>query len=465
MKNQLLKIVIAFSLLTSPIVGFAQNEPWFETDPFKGIQLWGETKGDYIKVDVTCSAPSVPEALLEARKLALYTYIFVGFDAAVTKLAESSVYEQDKDFFIAYINEEGKGLRFAEGKINTSKPGGEVKIEKKKMVKLTTSVTLKITEIRKDLEAQGKIKSMADLKETLGEITVVVRPNDEWLKRLGGLTFEDNQGSKAPKRDYSRLSENKDYNHILQSIRVNLGEGFKIDDINTQLANGNNEVMRDKLSDDVDLQESAEDMLARTLQADIYLEVNFTEESVDGGTAKQMTVSFTGIDAYSNSSSDMPGRSVTKRLVGDNRTGLMDAALKEASNDFQAKALKFLTNREAKGLAGKIIFKVDAGVDLNFSSKINVGGDKMTFSELIDEAAEELASKASPFGAQTGTRREYDVTIPAKTKNRKGKEVSNSFEKLASKIETYVTEELKDLQAVVKTVGKGKVVVVFKPAE
>lgn len=465
MKQQLSRLILAFALLLTPLMGFSQNEPWFETDPFKGIQLWGETKGDYIKVDVTCSAPTVPEALMEARKLALYTYIFVGFDAAVTKLAESSVYEQDKDFFIAYINEEGKGLRFAEGKINTSKPGGEVKIEKKKMVKLTTSVTLKITEIRKDLEAQGKIKSMADLKETLGEITVVVRPNDEWLKRLGGLSFEDNQGNKATKRDYSRLSENKDYNHILQSIRVNLGEGFKIDDINTQLANANNEVMRDKLSDDVDLQESAEDMLARTLSADIYLEVNFTEDSVDGGTAKQMTVSFTGIDAYSNSSSDMPGRSVTKRLVGDNRTGLMDAALKEASNDFQAKALKFLTNREAKGLAGKIIFKVDAGVDLNFSSKINVGGDKMTFSELIDEAAEELASKASAFGAQTGTRREYDVTIPAKTKNRKGKEVSNSFEKLASKIETYVTEELKDLQAVVKTVGKGKVVVVFKPAE
>jgi hypothetical protein len=161
----------------------------------------------------------------------------------------------------------------------------------------------------------------------------------------------------------------------------------------------------------------------------------------------------------------MPGRSVTKRIVGDNKTALMDAALKEASNDFQAKALKFLVKREEKGLAGKIIFKVDAGVDLNFSSKINVGGDKMTFSELIDEAAEELASKASPFGQQTGTRREYDVTIPSKTKNRKGKEVSNSFEKLASKIETYVTEELKDLQAVVKTVGKGKVVVVFKPAE
>ncbi|MFZ9700921.1 MAG: DUF6175 family protein [Flavobacteriales bacterium] len=465
MKRFILSCIAVLAALSATTALNAQNEPWFETDPFKAVELWGDTKGDYIKVDVTCSAPTVPEALLEARKLALYTYIFVGFDAAVTKLAESSVYEQDKDFFIAFINEEGKGLRYAEGKINTSKPGGEVKIEKKKMMKITTSVTLKIAEIRKDLESQGKIKSMADLRETLGEITVVVRPNDEWLKRLGGYSEEDNQGTPAIKRDYSKLSLNKDYNHILQSIRVNLGDGFKIEDINTQLANNNNEVMRDKLSDDVDLQESAEDMLARTLQADIYLELNFTEESVDGGTAKQMTISFTGIDAYSNSSSDMPGRSVTKRIVGDNKTALMDAALKEASNDFQAKALKFLVKREEKGLAGKIIFKVDAGVDLNFSSKINVGGDKMTFSELIDEAAEELASKASPFGQQTSTRREYDVTIPSKTKNRKGKEVSNSFEKLASKIETYVTEELKDLQAVVKTVGKGKVVVVFKPAE
>jgi hypothetical protein len=468
MKNIRL-ILIIFSLLTSFVTN-AQNEVWFEADPYKSTEVWGDKVGDYVKVDITCSAPSVNEALLKARKIALYNYIFVGFDAdgkasGIAKLAESSIYEQDRNFFISFINEEAKGLRFAEGKINTSKPGGEVKDGKKKLMKVTTTVTLKIPEIRKDLEAQGKIKSMASLKESLGDITVVIRPNDAWLKRLGGYKEIDNQGRPQIIRDYSKISLDKYYNDIVGAIRNNLGSGFKIDDINAQLSAANNEVMTDKLSSDAELQESPEDILARTLQADIYLEVSFEQAKISGGVETQFSLLFTGIDPYTNSSSDMAGQTIRKTTAGDNFGALLDAALKSSCNDFQSKALSFLIARDEKGIPGKILFKISDGVDLTFSKKLTVGGDKLAFSELVDEAVEQLSIRSSPFGMQTSTRREYDVFIPSKTKNRKGKEIPNNYEKFSKQVESYITDNLKSVEAIVKPLGAGKVIVIFTPAE
>jgi len=462
-------LMVSFTSLTLGVN--AQNEVWFETDSYKKTELLGDTKGSSIKVEVTCSGKTLAEVTQKAEKLALYEYIFIGFPGAspITKLAESAVYNQDKDFFISFINNKNEGLQFASGSQNKTKPASEVPDPngKKKdvLLKATITVDLNIEEVRKMLEAKGKIKSMASISQSMGVITVVVRPNDAWLQRLGGYKDDDNQGKNQIIRDYSKLTLSSDYNDIVQAIRTNLGQAFKIDDISAQLNAANDESLRDKLATDVELQESPEDILARTLQADIYLEVNYETKPISGGQQTQFSLAFTGIDPYTNSSSDMPGQTIRKEASGDNMKAMLDATLKTACDDFKSKALAFLVKRDEKGLDGKVIFKVDAGVSLNFNSKIKVGEDRLTFSELIDEAVEELATSGSATGQQSATRREYNVTIPSKTKNRKGTEVSNSYEKFASKVEGYINDNLKDVQAVVKPVGKGKVVVVFRPVE
>ncbi len=474
---KLIKItkLIVLAIFFSSLYSKAQERVWEESDPFKATEVWGDKVGDNVKVDITCSAPSVNEALLKARKVALYTYIFIGYDSegtsasGISKLAENSVYEKDIEFFTAYINEEAKGLKYAEGKMNTSKPGGEVKDGKKKLVKVTITVTLKIPEIRKDLEAQGKLKSMSSISESLGPITVLVKPNDSWLRRLGAYKEDvDNLGKKQITRDYSQLTSDQTYNDIVQAIRVNLGEGFKIDDIKTQLESTNNEVMDDKLTGDEDLQETGEEMMARTLQADIFLEVSFEKDVISGGMQKQFSISFTGIDPYTNSSSDMPGLTIRKNTSGDDFNALLDSALKANCNDFQSKALKFLVSRDEKGLPGKVIFRIPQNqkladdTPLLFNMKFKIEGESLTFASLIDEAIEEIA-KGKAQGTQTNLRRIYDVKIPSKIKNRKGKEVTNNYEKFSEKVEQYITENLKSVKADIKAVGSGKVVVTFRP--
>lgn len=464
-------IFIFFGLLTLPLFVNAQDEVWFENDTYKNLQLMGDIKGTSIKIDVTCSAKTLAELIEKSRKLALYEYVFIGFPGAspVQKLAESSVYNQDKDFFMSYINNQSQGLQFVTGQQNKTKTASEVPDPngKKKdvLIKATVTVDLNINEIRKNLESQGKIKSAANIKESIGEITVLVKPDDAWLNKMGGYKEIDNQGSVKIVRDYSQVKLDKRYNEIVAAITSNLGEYFKIDDIAIQLNNSNDEVLKDKLSD-VELQESDEDKMARTLQADIILEVAFESDYKSGKELKEFSITLTGIDAYTNSRSEMPGATIRKSISGDDFNALLDATMKTVCDQFKGIALKFLVKRDETGLSGNVVCKIADDSPLKFTNKITLtDGSKLTFSQLVDEALEEIAKKSETFGAQTSTRREYNVKIPTKTINRKGKEVNNDFEKFSLAVEKYISENLTDVQAVVKPVGKGKVIVVFTPVQ
>jgi hypothetical protein len=446
----------------------AQNEVWKEIDNYRKVELLGDSKGTSILVDVTCSAKTLADVISKATKIAAYDYIFIGIPGAspIAKLAGDEVYEQQKEFFIEYLNSGLTGI--STGNHNKAKPSSEVPDPngKKKdvLTKATITVTLNIDEIRKKLEDKKIIQSMSSLKERLGEITVVVRPSKEWMEKLGLVKVIDNQGKQQKILDYANILDG-DFRDIQQKILNNLSEAFKIDDITAQLAAANNESLQDNLAIDVDLQESPEDILTRTIQADIYLEVNFVKGKVDNGQRSEFSLYFTGIDPYTNSSSDMPGEIVRKQFSGDDFKTALDAACKTACDDFRSKAVKFLEKREKNGLKGQVIFKVDNGVSLTFDSKLNVGGEKITFSELITEAVEELATTGETSGTQTSTKRTYNVTIPTKRKNRKGTEVANNYEKFAQDVEKYISENLKDVQAIVKPIGKGKVTVIFRPVE
>lgn len=470
------KLALLFAISGS-LNGIAQkNEVWLERDDYSAYEVWGDNVGDDVKVDITCSGEEVSDCLIEARKRAIYELIFKGYNAspsggsAITQLiADKSAYDQNKEIFIDYINTEGKGLQYAQAKINTSKPGGEVKGwegTKKKLKKVTVTVTLRINNIREDLEKQGLVKSLAGVVESLGfEPTIIIKPNDAWLKKLGLYKEEDNQGKTQIIRQYEKIGTNQEYLDIVQVITRSIGDGFKIDQIAAQLNSSNDEALRNQLSD-VELQESSEDILARTLQADIYLEIGYEKNLISGGQQTQLSLTINGVDPLTNSAKEMPGRKITKETSGDNYAELLEQTLKAATDEFKALALKFLVKRTENGIPGKMLFKIasDLEGEKTFNSYINADGEKVKFSELVDEAVEELSKKGTAFGTQTSTRREYDVLIDSKTTNRKGKPVSNSYEKVAEKMAQYL-KKYSDLHAYTKPVGKGKVVVIFTKEE
>jgi hypothetical protein len=468
---KLIKItkLIVLAIFFSSLYSNAQERVWEESDPFKATEVWGDKVGDNVKVDITCSAPSVNEALLKARKVALYTYIFIGYDSegtsasGISKLAENSVYEKDIEFFTAYINEEAKGLKYAEGKMNTSKPGGEVKDGKKKLVKVTITVTLKIPQIIKDLEDQGKIKSMENLKDVLGDINVIVKPNDQWLKDLGLLTYSDKNGQQIPKKDFTKLELNSDYNDILNQISQNLGNSFKIVNISTELENLNNLNSTLKPGSNK-VQETEEDYLARTLHADLWLSVTFRKESISGGQQTQFVLTLSGIDAYT-SEPVINGEQITKVTSGDNFTALLHSTMKAACNDFRGKVLKFLTDRNVKGIKGKIVFNLSNELEgkLNFQSDVTVNGRRAKFSQVIDGCINKLAKSPSVASISSPTERHYPILITPKTKDLFGNEINNNFEEFSLQVKDEISKYLTDIDVDVLPQGVGTVIVTFRP--
>jgi len=469
---KIIYLIIVSIFITSSTLA-QSNEVWLETDAQKIVEVGNDNVGEDVKADITCSAETVTDCKLKARKIALYELIFKGYNqsanggSAIGKLiADMSVYSQNKDFFIAYINEEAKGLQFVQGIINVSKPGGEIKEGKKKLKMVTCTITLKIEQIRKDLESQGMIKSLSSVVASLGDIqpNIVVVPDDVWLKELGYLTQIDNQGVKQTNRDYSRVGENKDYADIFQSIARNFGDGFTITSIAAQLDGISNEKLQNA-SSDVELVESNDDYLARTLKADIFLQVGFVKETVSGGAESQFRITFNGVDPMTKSASDMPGQKITKKTSGDNFSELLDATLKIACNDFKAVALKYLVKRNDEGLPGKLLVKINSNLEMDFNSQITVEGEKLALSQLVNDAVEKCAKSYKKSGSTTKSRIEFDVKIDPKVTNKRTKKVSaNDYEKFAWQVvnDEYLS---KFATADVKLNGTGMAIITLKKKE
>lgn len=453
---------------------YGQNEIWFTPDIYRSAKLWGDSKGSYFKVDVTCAAPTVEEAVSNAKKIALYNYIFVGFDDAVAKLAESSVYEQHKDFFISYINEESKGLRFIEAKINVSQPASEVKVDKKKFRKVTTTITVKAPEIIKDLEAQGKIKSMADITKILGSapIKVIIRPTDEWLQDLTDATgtpyiaMKDNQGKRVPVKDYYRFGKDAPYfSDIKNSITRILGDGFSVIDLAQASSNANASGARD-LAREIDggaVETSAADLVAKKEKATIFLDVLFKEAKIAGGTKKQFSLTISGVDAFTSLSTSMTGNTIRKETSSDDFNSLLDAALKVATNDFKDKALKFLVKRIEDGIPGKVEFRIGEGVDMKFSSEVDYNDRPQPLDRLLLIRIKKMAKAGAPAGSSSPTMMNYDVTIPARYYDQDlEEETNNDFDSFGANLAMDLAKYLPDYRFEKELVGLGHVVLIMK---
>ena len=74
---KIIYLVLVSIFITSST--FAQsNEVWLETDAQKIVEVGNDNVGEDVKADITCSAETVTDCKLKARKIALYELIFKG---------------------------------------------------------------------------------------------------------------------------------------------------------------------------------------------------------------------------------------------------------------------------------------------------------------------------------------------------------------------------------------------------
>lgn len=470
---------IIFSLLLLFSLNFkAQNEIWLETDPAPLFtEVWGDRVGTDVKVDVTCSNESVNEAVQEARKIALYKLIVEGYTisedgkgSAIPKiLSDKSVYDQKKDFFIDYINTESKGLQYAQGKINTSKPGGEIKDGRKKLKKVTVTVNLRLDQIKKDLESQGLVASNKKLADALKyRPRIIIKPSDTWLEKLGAIRKENNQGELKTIRDLQKITTAKNktgqpiFELITAAITKEFGDGFDVQSIAAQMDAISNSKVNDQLSS-YGLSESTEDLMARTLNADIYLDVNYYEESVSGGQETQFNIQLMGVDPLTNGNiKELTGNLISKKTSGDNMTELIKATLKSAINDFSNTVTDYFMLRVKDGLNCAIEFRI--AKDLEGEKTFNGRVKGKVFKTLIEETVTVLATEGNKVGGDSPTLLNFSVKIPA-LREIGSKQVANTVESFAEKVMDEMSSKLDGFYLITQTIGKGKVVAIFTKQE
>jgi hypothetical protein len=467
---KIIYLVLVSIFITSST--FAQsNEVWLETDSYKTSEVANDNVGEDVKVDITCSAETVSDCKLKARKIALYDLIFKGYDqnsngaSAISKLVlDMGLYAQKRDFFISYLNEESKGLQWAQGIINVSKPGGDVKEGRSKLKKVTVTVTLKMVEIRKDLEAQNLISSKKKLAEALKyKPRIIIKPSDSWLSDLKAIRTENSLGESKTIRDWEKLLTIKDFELITNAITKSIGDGFDIQSIASQLNSISNSKVNDQLSS-YGLSESNEDMMARTLSADLYLDILYTKELISGGQEVQFNISLAGVDPLTNTKIDkLTGNQISKKTSGDNFTELLKTTLKSATNDFINGVSEYFMERLTDGMPCAIEFRIAKDLENEKTFNGYVKGKK--FKTLIDETVKKLSKTGDKVGADAPTMLNYLVKIDALQDIGGGKTSANSVETFAEKVFEEMSNKLEGFYLITSSVGKGKVVAIFTKQE
>lgn len=134
--------------------------------------------------------------------------------------------------------------------------------------------------------------------------TLMVVPSDAWCKEHGYEQTFDNQGTTEQIPDYkAAVSSNKELNAVISKINTLMADrGFPLKDLQQNLKTLSNLSAEDQLitskNSGSTITESPLDRLRRTAKADIFLEIDWTVNTV--GPKSSVTYNLRALDAYSN---------------------------------------------------------------------------------------------------------------------------------------------------------------------
>jgi len=461
MKNNFFRIVILFSIFITNYT-FSQSEEaqrWLVDDPAWYASVKGESTGNTVRIDITCSGESAADIKKEAVKSALFMLIFKGFEPgpngepSIEKLtSDAGLYSAKKSEFDNYLNDPQQGPMLAQAMINPSNPPSEIKVEKKKLQKATYTVEISLENLRSDLEKR-KLITTSNQSSTGYIPNVVILPSDTWMKNNRFHSTKENQGAKVDLYDYNNALDNPDMKKALAEIKSKFEKNFKIISYKDKVAEINKEVAKNNALS-VAKQQSELDIYAKVLAADIWIKIDIDNKKVDGGQTNQK---FIQIEAYNpfTGNAAFTGRQIEKQSTGDNDWEITKNSIREACDEIKPRFTEFFKKREEEGIEGRISCTIsESAGDINFTSTFPFKGKEVLLSKLIESSIKKVSQKTAnnvdrmnPDGEQTPTLLNYkDCYIPPfieeeeidleADENAPAKKVlsSNNFGKVAEKV-------------------------------
>lgn len=458
-------VVLAAALFILPAVAQKGDVlPW-EEENYSVVPFQQGQKGT-LMLEVENHGVDVPTCQSNAKVQALYKVLFIGYNGANNIPAAPAIcldgkqtYNEKIDFFKDYIKPNNDFI--SDVKPNPKKPVSKVS---KKEVVANFIVSINIDGLRKDLEAQGIIKKMADFAI---KPSVLIVPSDVWMKDNGYIRQIDQHGQKVTAKDYPGAVIDKKIAEALKAVENTYGGpdgAFEIKSLSGSLDEIMNQESRAAMSNDF-TQENPLDIMARVANADLWVLVDFNEAPLDNGTKMQYRIQ---LQAYDPATSTIvfSGENIDKTTVGDDKYNLMKSAMTGSAEAFRPQLFSYFTKRVSEGMRGSVSFKLSEDVDINFLSMIDYKGKEYAFYKVLYSFLNKnsMPKSLKEDGQQTDTYRKWVLNIPVEVMDELTEEViPNSFGNLTDLIRT----QIRDLGYDVKytTVGIGNVEVLIIPKE
>tara|TARA_B110000908_G_C10264537_1_gene462385 strand:+ start:3147 stop:4529 length:1383 start_codon:yes stop_codon:yes gene_type:complete len=451
--------LIIVTILTFSLSAVAQegSKAWEEN--FSAASHGQLADAGSVAINITNQGRDISTCTDKAKQQALYVVIFRGYGKSASgpasaPITEKSIYNQNADFFNSYLSSNSQGLSFVvSSKTNLKIPGSKIS---KKVIETTTTVTISKALLQKDLEDQNIIKGVADLGF---KPEVLVVPGDAWMKKMGFMVTEDNQGMPVESYDYTAAVNDEFFNSLGLFVKAKFDDAFEMADFKSKLDAINAENQRNNSRADVWLQESTMDILARVVAAELWVKLDVVKASISGGMEMQFTITMSALDPLTQRTV-INGLPQTIKTPGDNYMALLENTINAVSDEFRPRVLKYFTERQENGMKGKMEFRISDDLEINFESDIEYEEEEDVVSAQIEYMMGSRAMKdgVKASGAQTTTRLLYDVTIPAQAEKR-GVVSSNNMKKFGN----LIRKDIKKMgyNCTVESLGLGKVVVML----
>jgi hypothetical protein len=421
-----IKVSLSLFLTFNAISQTKEADKWLVDDPAWYASVKGESNGDKVLIDITCSAESITDIKKEAIKSALFILIFQGFEPgqngepSVAKLSEEiGLYESKKMEFDSYFTDPIQGPIQAQAKLNPSKPGSEFKVEKQKLLKATFTVEVNLENLRKDLEGRKLIK-VANQSTSGYKPNIIILPSDAWMKNKDHNfhSTKNNQGIVIDIYDYKNALDHPEMQKVLTEMKSKFEQNFKIVNYKEKSA----EILKEEAKNNalpVSKQQSPLDIYAKVLAADLWVKIDVSTTKISGGQVNQKFISIEAYNPFTGNSA-FTGRQIEKQTSGDNDWEVTKNSIREACNEIKPRFTDFFSKRELEGIEGRITCSIsESAGELNFSTEVPFKSQQISIQKIIESSIGKMTVKTkdnvgrmNPDGDQTSTLLRYkDVFI------------------------------------------------------
>ena len=285
---------------------------------------------------------------------------------------------------------------------------------------------------------------------------IMVVPEKAWAINNG---YSDASGKGV---DYSRVLRNENIlNAITEMGNIMAERGYPLEHIQQQIDKLNNEEALDialTSKHDGELMEDDLDKLIRTAQADILVNIAFSEKRY--GPQNRMEFRITSIDAATGK--QIGGNvGASPSSSGSSTATLLKASVVSFMDDFCSEISNYFADVVEKGREGTFIFKIAEDCPLNFQSDVYLNGEEGELSEVIEYWINENCLGAFTQSGRTKIRLAYDqVRFPLIGKGKfGGKAKAIDAEGFIKPIGSFLSQF--GISIVTTPIGIGEVVVVL----